>query len=218
VRLAERHEPEEYKAARHCVEIWDAWKDRDGEGANYFREQVDAAMEAGDNIMVASPAFDLFPLLFVRAAAGWKGRPEPNHYTRLLGLIRRADAGEDLDRIAAEEEARGEEKRAAMKAAELAKPEPKDKTSAEWRYWKLRQIEYGFTSGDSEAYAAAWSFYRDLLAGLMEDENFFHVSFASTLLPHLIMARQEIAGWEDVTPPRPKGRKGKAAKKGAARK
>ncbi len=34
----------------------------------------------------------------------------------------------------------------------LTMPEPKDKTSDEWRYWKLRRMERAFDGDDSEAY------------------------------------------------------------------
>jgi hypothetical protein len=200
------HHADALKVARRCTEIWNASKGRDGEGANYFREQVDAAMEAGDNIMVASPAFDLFPFLFVRAAADWKGSSGPNHYTRLLDLIRRVDAGEDLDQIAADTERRGDEKRAAMEAAELAKPEPKDKTSDGWRYWQLRHIEAGMASdGEAarvEARGAFWSFFDSFKKTLLSrgDYTVEDVSAARGLLPQLII------NWQK-TERRPKKRK-----------
>ena len=46
---------------------------------------------------------------------------------------------------------------------------------------------------DRAAYQRAWEEYRALLTGLIADENFWHISFATRLLPHLLDARQEIA-------------------------
>jgi hypothetical protein len=73
--------------------------------------------------------------------------------------------------------------------------EPPDRTSAKWRAWKVRQVTRAFEwrEGDHDAYQRAWDEYRALLMGLVADENFWHVSFAARLLPHLLAARQEIA-------------------------
>jgi hypothetical protein len=77
--------------------------------------------------------------------------------------------------------------------ADPEKPEPKDKTSNEWRYWKIRQLEAGFDGpSDAKGYELAWDEFKALLRGLMSDENFWHVSNAKALLPHLIIARQSI--------------------------
>lgn len=70
--------------------------------------------------------------------------------------------------------------------------EPRDRLSDAWRHWKIRQFGQGFSSGDLELYDAAWKEFGILLRGLMADENFWHVSNAVALLPHLIIARQTI--------------------------
>ncbi|MFL6332046.1 MAG: hypothetical protein ACJ754_01735 [Pyrinomonadaceae bacterium] len=211
--------PGALQVGHRVVEIYNSWLKRKrgrkyADGAYYFATRVDAVMEAGEGVLLDINS-DYFLSFFVKAAT--EVGPEDYHYRKLLDLVKGVDAGAaDLNALYDEGKREERERADPANAPELSQPEPEDKTSRDWRIWKLRQIEYGFTSGNSEAYAASWDFYRELLTGLVEDESFFHVSFARTLLPHLITARQEIDGWEDVTPPRPKGRKGKAAKKGAA--
>ena len=65
---------------------------------------------------------------------------------------------------------------------ELDMPEPRDKTSDEWRYWKLRHVEdafgcYGPTN--PATYEDAWAYCRDLLLGLINDRNFWHTCTCS---------------------------------------
>ena len=76
-------------------------------------------------------------------------------------------------------------------------PEPADQTSQEWRDWKVKQFEQAVEHrvDDRAAYDLAWQEYEALLRGLIADDNFWHVSFATKLLPHLLDARQEIAEW-----------------------
>jgi len=71
-------------------------------------------------------------------------------------------------------------------------PEPKDKLSDEWRAWKLRQFRRAFLRLGGEEYRRAWDEFRALLYALMADGDFWHVSHALALLPHLLTARQEI--------------------------
>ncbi len=77
-----------------------------------------------------------------------------------------------------------------------ARPEPEDTTSDEWRYWKIANLRLDFRSGNTDAYRRAHAEFRELLTGLYHDENFWHVSNALALLPHLIIARQEIEKME----------------------
>ena len=113
--------------------------------------------------------------------------------TRPVGeIIKRLHKGETAEEIIRDFECRGEATSARLQAEELAKPEPPDKTSAEWRYWKLRRMEQAFQSGDKEASRAAWDEFEALLMGLLRDENFWRAQSALALLPHLIIARQEI--------------------------
>lgn len=108
-------------------------------------------------------------------------------------IIRRLNRGETAEQIIRDIESRRKQVSEKCLARILAKPEPKDKTSDEWRYWKLRHMEQAFQgSGDREAYRQAWDEFEALLMGLMRDEDFWHVNNALALLPHLIIARQEI--------------------------
>lgn len=139
------------------------------------------------------------------------------------------DAGETLAALREESEREWEEFRARRQAEELAEPEPKDKLSAKWRYWKLRQIEHAFgparmTSEGKQPYAEAWDYCHELFDGLYTNRDFWDAVFILPLLPNLICARQAIdetdrhdrrmrAGMKGAAT-----RKAKAAKKGAARK
>jgi hypothetical protein len=96
---------DELHVAVRCAEIYAAEIERHEreqarkwpDGAFYFLQRVDTVMEeAGDRLMVESPAADLFVFLFVRAAREWKGERAPNAYTKLLDLIRAVDGGADL--------------------------------------------------------------------------------------------------------------------------
>jgi hypothetical protein len=79
-----------------------------------------------------------------------------------------------------------------------AQPEPEDTTSDEWRYWKIANLTLAFTGADRDAYARAHAEFRALLTGLYHDEDFWHVTNALHLLPHLIIARQKIEKMERV--------------------
>lgn len=219
---------DELKVARRCVEIYVA--EQDGDAAHFFLEHgVDPVMSSSsDNLMVDTPEHELFVYLFVRAAREYRDAKAPNEYTRLLDIIRRVGEGETLAELRTEDECRWEEFSAQRKAEELAKPEPKDKLSAEWRYWKLRRIEHAFggarmTPEGKQPYAEAWAYCRGLLRGLYANEDFWRVDFILPLLPHFISARQAIdemdryerrmrAGMKGAATR--KANKGKAAQKG----
>lgn len=107
---------------------------------------------------------------------------------------------------------RGQSKKAALKAVEAtdcqielqrmkkraAQPEPKDTTSDEWRYWKIANLHLDFRSGNTDAYRRAHDEFRTLLTGLYNNEGFWRVSNALALLPHLIIARQEIEKMDEA--------------------
>ena len=150
------------------------------------------------------PAF--FPKAFLMAAKGTeemprkKGVKNPDAawawqaYDEIQKTLARTSAGESLAAIYAEREAARERRQAAREAENLNAPEPEDKTSDEWRYWKLRRMERAFDGRreDGEAYAEAWREFRALLDGLLADEDFWHTGNARALLPTLIIARQQI--------------------------
>jgi len=146
---------------------------------------------------------DIFPLAFTLAARRVErksGKIAPaavKAYGELRDLLARLDAGETLEEIEQSERERYEREQDTRRAADLAKPEPKDKTSDAWRIWKLRQIEHAF--GDERmkpegkaAYTAAHNYFRDLLTGLYCCADFYRTDFILRLLPELIGIRQEI--------------------------
>ncbi len=148
------------------------------------------------------PAF--FPKAFLMAAKGTEEMPRRKRgknldarcawqaYDAIQKTLARTQAGESLAAIYAERESARSARQAAREAAQLNAPEPKDKTSDEWRYWTLRRMERAFAGKDGEAYAAAWREFRALLEGLLADKSFWHTGNARTLLPTLIIARQQI--------------------------
>ncbi len=148
------------------------------------------------------PAF--FPKAFLMAAKGTEEMPRKKGvknldaarawqaYDALQKTLARTEAGESLAAIYAEREAARSARQAAREAENLNAPEPKDKTSDEWRYWKLRRMERAFEDEDGAEYKQAWAEFTALLKGLMADESFWHTGNARTLLPHLIIARQQI--------------------------
>jgi hypothetical protein len=148
------------------------------------------------------PAF--FPKAFLMAAKGTEETPRKKRgknldaawawqaYDEIQKTLARTKAGESLAAIYAEREAARERRQAAREAENLNAPEPKDKTSDEWRYWTLRRMEKAFDGEDGAAYKQAWAEFTALLKGLMAEEGFWHTGNARTLLPHLIIARQQI--------------------------
>jgi hypothetical protein len=113
-------------------------------------------------------------------------------YDEIQKTLARTQAGESLAAIYAGREAARARRHAEREAENLNAPEPEDKTSDEWRYWKLRRMERAFDGDDGEAYKQAWAEFTALLKGLMAEEGFWHIGNARALLPRLIIARQQI--------------------------
>jgi hypothetical protein len=113
-------------------------------------------------------------------------------YDAIQKTLKRTQAGESLAAIYAGREAARARRHAEREAERLNAPEPKDKTSDEWRYWKLRRMERAFDGEDGAAYKQAWAEFTALLKGLMAEEGFWHTGNARALLPRLIIARQQI--------------------------
>jgi hypothetical protein len=228
-RYAERHEPEGYRLARRVSEIFAEAKAR-GDREDFIMQAADeVTTSGGEGVMLSSPASEFFVQFFVNAARDLS--PKYRALVELKAIVARYDAGATLREMVEEEEARGRERTERHKAAQLEKPEPKDRLSDEWRYWKLRQIEHAFgpacmEEAGAEAYSAAHRYFRELLTGLFRDENFYNVAHILPLLPQLIIARQELdrtdryerrsAAGAKGTETR-KANKAKAAKKGGAK-
>lgn len=232
VALADEHEPIEYKAARRVRAVYDAQREREGDkgvGCYFFMENyVDPLTTSGsDNFMLGSPREELFTLIFTRAAREWIDEPHKDPardpWLDLLAILDRAETEEcfDFEKLAAEHETRLAEIQREVKAEELAKPEPKDKTSAAWRYWKLRHIEADFRSDDMERYVSAWAEFRRFLHEFDRD-NRATVTRALSLLPTLIEGYQNEIKVRTEPQRREAARRGaqtrkaKAAKKGGA--
>jgi hypothetical protein len=153
-----------------------------------------------DDLAAEAPSLDYIndPKIFTRAMGealrqteeqSAPDEPKGHDYKFLKMIVRRTKQGETLDEIYREDCQR----RAKIEEEERNAPEPRNWLTAEWRYWKIRKIEEGFNSDDPEAYEEAWAEYRALLNDLVKDGNFYHVSYASSLLPDLLIARQQIA-------------------------
>jgi hypothetical protein len=100
----------------------------------------------------AAPVTDLTnnKALFMRFTAGWRGAGD--HSRRNVGeFLSRVKAGESVESIIAD--FRGQLDAGAKAYAErwLTMPEPKDKTSDEWRYCSLRRMGRAFDGEDGEA-------------------------------------------------------------------
>jgi hypothetical protein len=102
-----RHEPKAYKVARRCREIYADWLGRKNgrkyaDGATYFAEHVDAVLEGGEDGLIPNPDSKYFVPLFVEA---YNDRgPRDHHMRKLLDLIRKVDAGADLNALRDEAE------------------------------------------------------------------------------------------------------------------
>jgi hypothetical protein len=192
----ERHEPKAFKVARRCVEIYNEWKGRKkgrkyADGAYYFSEHVDALMESGGQQTLLDFNSEYFIPFFVEAARDCG--PKDYRYHRLLDLIRRVDEGADLNQLRDEENRQRAERSARYEVEELAKPEPKDKTSDEWRYWKLRQMKNALRGEDKAAASAAVEEFIGYAEGFLGQRRFV-VSEVEELLPDLIIFWQRRRG------------------------
>lgn len=136
---------------------------------------------------LADPAKNkpLFLRCFIESGAGGLTYPVGE-------ILKRLKRGETAESIIRSFNRELEEQRARRESRALNKPEPKRKDTAEWRYWKLRRMEKAFAGSDEEAYRKAWDEFKSLLGDLMVDPNFWHVANARALLPHLLIARQEL--------------------------
>jgi antitoxin (DNA-binding transcriptional repressor) of toxin-antitoxin stability system len=147
-----------------------------------------------DDILNGAPATDPTnnrPLFLRGFIEGW---PRADKHTRrnVGEFLQRVKAGEPVETIIADFRGQLDAGAAAYAERWLTMPEPKDKTSDEWRYWTLRRMERAFEGDDHAAYKGAWAEFTALLKGLMADEDFWHIGNALSLLPHLIIARQQI--------------------------
>jgi hypothetical protein len=154
-----------------------------------FKLQRDEPFDSGDYLCVGDLVNDLLSYagadttdreifthaftLAARRVERKSGRVSPaaeKAYRDLRDLLERLDAGEPLEEIERSERRRYERKQSRQRAAMMKRPEPKDKTSDEWRYWKIRNLEAALQDGDVEAWGEFWSYldaFKD--AGLSAD-------------------------------------------------
>ncbi len=151
-------------------------------------------LEYVDDILNSAPMTDAAhnKSLFLRGFVdGWQR--SDSHSRRNVGeVLQRVKAGETLEQVLDDFNAQLQRSAAAQRAAWLTMPQPKDRNSDEWRYWKLRCLEDAFQGNDIKANEQAWEEFKTLLTGLMAEGGFWYAGNAIALLPHLLIARQEI--------------------------
>lgn len=147
-----------------------------------------------DEILDAAPVTDPTnnrPLFLRGFVEGWGRVDDPSRHN-VGEVLQRVKGGESLESVIGDFQRQMTAGNEAIRERWLTMPEPKDKTSDEWRYWTLRRMERAFDGDDREAYNQAWAEFTALLKGLIADEDFWHTGNARALLPHLIIARQRI--------------------------
>lgn len=121
--------------------------------------------------------------------AGWD--EASLHTRRNVGdIIQRVRAGQSIEEIHEYFEQMRAKHHAENEEKERNQPEPEDKTSAEWRYWKLRRIERALrgelgTEAKSEAWQEFKQFARRGIRAMRDHRA------AIEILPYLIIACQE---------------------------
>jgi hypothetical protein len=147
---------------------------------------ADEIYNYADNIPDPHKDKRLFVRTFVDGMQNAPRAPASQHIRRIIKGLREGQEPaaiaawfkQEQARIAAEQE----EKR-------RTQPEPKDQTSAEWRYWKLGQFKLAFKSADTRR--SAWREFHAMLKTLVKNPN-FTVGDAMTLLPYIIVIQQRL--------------------------
>jgi hypothetical protein len=151
-------------------------------------------LEYVDDILNSAPLTDAAhnkPLFLRGFVDGWQR--SDSHSRRNVGeILGRVKAGETLEQVLDDFNAQLQRSVAVQRAAWLTMPQPKDRNSDEWRYWKLRRLEDALQGNDIEASEQAWKEFKTLLTGLMAEGGFWYTGNAVALLPHLLIVRQEI--------------------------
>lgn len=140
---------EEYRVALRVIRLAEIEHEREGEGWNFLIEHVDEVTTNGADGLCPNPDSQFFVPVFV-AAVRDIGR-DHRAYVALKDLLAEVDAGADLDALAEGREADDDRRAAERLRAELDAPEPADRTSREWRVWKLRRFERDIAGWDGAA-------------------------------------------------------------------
>jgi hypothetical protein len=128
---------------------------------------------------------------------GWK-RQDTHHARRNVGqMLDRLKSGESAESIIEEWEGRREANRQRSEDEMLSAPEPKDRASNEWRYWKLRRMERALRGqeGEKAQREARREFKRIAREAInIAASNRYH---AEMMLPQFIIAIQQKGGASD---------------------
>jgi hypothetical protein len=105
--------------------------------------------EYTDDVCTDSPLMDTWAnqKLFVASLLDGWGR-DAYDTRKVEEILDRLDKGESPEAITQDFSRRLKESVARREAEERAQPEPTDKTSDAWRYWKLRRMERAFRGED----------------------------------------------------------------------
>jgi hypothetical protein len=177
--------PAELTLARR---VTDLYATASAKGRHALGERVSELLDRSDEADIFAPDFQLPALTIALRDAGDTGEAAD-----LRKIVERVDSGETLDGIAAADEQAEKDAEREMRerpAPELSQPEPKDKTSRDWRIWKLRHIEAGFDAPrDSAEWVQAWRDFDEFFEHFAGDS--LNVTTATAILPSLIIAWQD---------------------------
>lgn len=145
-----------------------------------------------DDVLDNSPSSDpasnkeLFLKFFFE---GW---PESSLHTRrnVGEIIQRIRAGQSIEEIHAHQQQEWEMIRRANRKKERSQPEPEDRTSDAWRYWKLRRMERALRGElGKDAKSEAWQEFKQFARRGIRAMRGHRA--AIEILPYLIIACQE---------------------------
>jgi hypothetical protein len=134
------------------------------------------------------------PLFVMGFVKGWQ-RKDTAHARRNVGeMLNRLKKGESAESIIEDWESQREAARAKAEVEQVNAPEPEDRNSNEWRYWKLRQMEKALSGelgkmAQREALREFKQFAREAVRLAAHDK--YH---AEMMLPHFIIAIQQNGG------------------------
>ena len=128
--------------------------------------------------------------LFVRTFVdGMQNAPRARASQHIRRIIKGLREGQEPAAVAAWFEQERARIAAEQEEKRRTQPEPKDRLSDEWRYWKLGQFKLAFKSADTRQ--SAWREFHPMVKALAKNPN-FTVGDAMTLLPYIIVIQQRL--------------------------
>lgn len=130
------------------------------------------------------------PVFVMGFVKGWQRKSTKYARRNVKEILTRLKKGESAESIIADWEARAKAASEKAQAEELSAPEPADKNSNEWRYWKLRRMEAAFRGEfGATAQREAWREFRRIAREAVKaaTHQYHH---AACMLPHFIVALQ----------------------------